>query len=172
MIRESTPDHETAITRIEVLANLSLTLDRLAGVFLVLSAVTLLVALLPTLLGFWPIMVIAVVHLGIVGWCFRLAWRGNWARQEITIDPQTVRIDSRTARGGQSTEWPTGWVRVQQDSARGEPRIRLAFHGRQVEIGRFVPVQERIEAAHRIIRALEPHSAWSQTRLRDTASSE
>jgi len=171
MIRETRLDTEVSATRIEVLSNLSLTLDRLAGAFLLLSGVTLLVALLPTLLGYWPIMVIAVIHLAVVGWCFRLAWRGNWARQEITIDTDRVRVVLRTARYEGWREWPTGWVRIRQAAARGEPRILLGLGGQQIEIGRFVPAGERVEAASRIMRALQSHSASSGNTTRDTASS-
>jgi uncharacterized membrane protein len=172
MIREITIDPSQSVARIEVLSNLSLTLDRLAGVFLALSCITLLVALLPTIWGYWPVMVIAIIHLAIVGWCFRLAWRGNWARQDITIDAEQVCVETRTARGGSASRWPAGWVRVHEDRVRGEPRVRLGLHGQMLEIGRFVPPQERAEAARLIRRALMPHSAWSHSRLQDTASSE
>ena len=176
MIREQVeatgkPDRNNSVTRIEVLSNLSLTLDRLAGFFLVLSTVTLTVALLPTLLGYWPIMAIAIVHLAIVGWCFRVAWRGHWARQDITVDPDRLRVDFRTARGVEQHELPTAWVRVEQRSARGEPRVYLALHGKRIEIGSFVPAEERIEAARCINRALEPHSAWKIKRVKESASS-
>lgn len=176
MIRQSVAvtdnsDRDNSVTRIEVLANLSLSLDRLAGFFLVLSGVTLTVALLPTLLGYWPIMAIAIVHLAIVGWCFRIAWRGHWARQDITVDADRVRVDFRTARGVEQYELPTDWVRVEQRSARGEPRVYLVLHGKRIEIGSFVPADERIEAANCIIRALEPHSAWKLKRIKETASS-
>jgi len=176
MIRQSVAamdksDRNNSAIRIEILANLSLTLDRLAGFFLVLSTVTLTVALLPTVLGYWPIMAIAIVHLAVVGWCFRLAWRGHWARQDITVDPDRVRIDFRTNRGVERQEMPTVWARVEQRSASGEPRVYLVVHGKRIEIGSFVPADERLEAARCITRALEPHSAWKSKRIKKTASS-
>jgi len=171
MIRASAANAEKSATRIEVLANLSLTLDKLASVFLALTAVTLLVALLPTLLGYWPVMVIAIVHLAIVGWCLRLAWRGIWARQDITVDGERVVVEYRTAREHQSSELPTGWVRVEQRFVRGEPRVFLALHDKRIEIGSFVPATERIEAASSIARALEPHSAWNCNGINETVSS-
>lgn len=164
------PDRSNSVTRIEVLANLSLTLDRLAGFFLVLSAVTLTVALLPTLMGYWPIMAIAILHLAIVGWCFRIAWRGHWARQDIRVDADRVRVDFRTALGVERQEMPTDWVRVEQRAARGEPRVYLVLHDKRIEIGSFVPADERIEAARYITRALEPHSAWKLKGIKETAS--
>ena len=168
---ENDSNRNGSVTRIEVLANLSLSLDRLAGFFLVLSGVTLTVALLPTLLGYWPIMAIAIVHLAIVGWCFRIAWRGHWARQDITVDSDRIRVDFRTSRGVERHELPTNWARVEQRSARGEPRVYLVLHGKRIEIGSFVPANERIEAANRIIRALAPHSAWKIEGIKETASS-
>ena len=171
MIRAHAANAEKRETRIEVLANLSLTLDRLAGIFLVLSAATLLVALLPTLLGYWPIMVIAIAHLAIVGWCFRLAWRGNWARQDITVDGERVVVEYRTARERQSHEFPAGWVRVEQRAVHGEPRVFLVLHDKRIEIGSFVPANERIEAARNIVQALEPHSAWKFNGIKETVSS-
>ena len=171
MVRTNAADAENQAFRIEVLANLSVTLDRLAAVFLALSAATLLVALLPTLLGYWPIMVIAIVHLAIVGWCLRLAWRGNWARQDITVDGDRVVVEYRTTRTRQSHVFPTGWVRVQQQIVRGEPRIFLLLHDKRIEIGSFVPANERIEAATKIARALQPHSAWKVNGIKGTVSS-
>ncbi|MEX2499626.1 MAG: DUF2244 domain-containing protein [Wenzhouxiangellaceae bacterium] len=170
MIRASVIDRDESVTRIEVRSNLSLTLDRLAGFFLVLSAVTLTVALLPTLLGYWPVMAIAIMHLAIVGWCFRLAWRGNWARQEITLDADSVRVVLRTAGGERHDELPTAWVRVALSSSSGETRVYLVLHGTRIEIGSFVPVDERIDVANCIIRALEPHSAWNTKGIKETAS--
>ncbi|MEM7053180.1 MAG: DUF2244 domain-containing protein, partial [Pseudomonadota bacterium] len=82
MVRHAAERPHDCAAHIELLSNLSLTLDRLAGFFLMLSTVTLLVALWPTVMGYWPIMLVAFIHLAIVGWCFRLAWRGHWARQD------------------------------------------------------------------------------------------
>lgn len=156
---------------IEVLSNLSLSLDRLAGFFLVLSAATLLVALWPTLMGYWPIMGIALIHLAIVGFCFRLAWRGNWARQTVRVDAESVRIEFRTAGEQQETDWPANWVRVEVVNDGREPRVNLCLHGERIEIGRFVPPDERLQAAELLRKALAPHSAWDNTNSRPIASS-
>jgi uncharacterized membrane protein len=154
MVREIEDSARPEISRIEVLSNLSLTLDRLAGFFLLISGVTLGVALLPTVMGYWPIMAIAVVHLAIVGWCFRLAWRGHWARQDIEIDEEQVRIGTCTARGCQQQVWPSGWVRIERVDLGSELRVFLALHQRQIEIGRFLPEFERQQAAELIAGAL------------------
>jgi len=165
MVREHSKENAPDVHRIEILSNLSMTLDRLAGFFLLLSGVTLIVALLPTLLGYWPIMAIAVIHLLIVGWCFRLAWRGNWARQDIEVDPREIRVRLTTARERQTVRWPVDWVRVRQYRSGGEIKLYLGLHDRRLEIGRFVPEAERLEAARLIARALEHHSAWREPQI-------
>jgi len=160
MVREVDDSARLGRCRIEVLSNLSLTLDRLAGWFLLISGVTLGVALLPTVMGYWPIMAIAIVHLVIVGWCFRLAWRGHWARQDIEIDFEQIRIGSCTARGCHEQVWPSGWVRVERSTRGSELRVFVALHQRRIEIGRFLPEFEREQAADMIAAALARRSTW------------
>jgi len=125
-----------------------LSLDRLAAVFLGLSAVTLLVALGPLLLGFWPIMVAAVLHLLMVGWCMRLAWRGNWVRERMQIDRDSLTIEHFDVRGQSRSQWPSAWVRVQiEDRPMGERRVVIACHGRRQVIGEFLPTGEKLALA-------------------------
>lgn len=150
---------------IEARSNLSMSLDRLAAVFLGLSAVTLLVALGPALLGFWPILVVAVVHLIVVGWCMRLAWRGNWARERLIIDRDRLTIEHFDVRQATRSQWPRAWVRVEVEEQRmGERRVVVTCHGRRQVIGSFLPTGEKLALA----RALREHLATSG--FRDRAS--
>lgn len=149
---------------IEARSNLSMSLDRLAAVFLGLSAVTLLVALGPLLLGFWPIMLAAVVHLLIVGWCMRLAWRGNWARERVAIDRDVLTIDHFDARRKTHSEWPSAWVRVEVEAQRmGERRIVVSCHGRRQVIGDFLPTPEKLALADALKESLRPFDARGGT---------
>lgn len=142
-----------------------MSLDRLVAVFLGLSAVTLLVALGPALLGFWPILAVAVVHLVLVGWCMRQAWRGNWARECLTIDRDRLTIEHFDARRKTRSEWPTAWVRVEVEEQRmGERRVVVSCHGRRQVIGGFLPTGEKLALA----RALKEHLGPSG--FRDRAS--
>jgi uncharacterized membrane protein len=145
---------------IEARSNLSMSLDRLAAVFLGLSAVTLLVALGPLLLGFWPIMVAAVVHLAIVGWCMRLAWRGNWARERIEIDRDRLRIEHFDVRRRTRSDWPSAWVRVEVEEQRmGERQVSVTCHGRRQVIGDFLPFAEKLALADAVKESLRPFGA-------------
>lgn len=152
----------SGIVVIDARANLSMSLDRLATVFLGLSAVTLLIALWPLMLGFWPILLVAVVHLLIVGWCFRLAWRGNWARERLTVGSTDLSVEHYELRDRSQSRWPVAWVRiVQEPGAMGDVRLFLQCQGHRQEIGAFLPVTERMELARILKQCLRPHSAWS-----------
>lgn len=150
------------LTVVEARSNLSMTLDRLAAVFLALSAVVLLVALGPTIMGYWPIMLAAVIHLALLGWCLRLAWRGNWARERILIGRTEVVIEHFDVRRQSRSSWPAAWVRVEvENRPMGERQVALTCQGRRQVIGSFLPVQERIELAEVLKDSLRSRSAWS-----------
>lgn len=171
MLRTEGPSRECEGDCLELLSNLSLTFDRLAGVFLVLSAITLLVALLPTLMGFWPVLVIAIVHLAIVGWCFRLAWRGFWRRQRVRVTDAEVTLTDCSAHGTSERQWPAAWVRVELDRRGAEPRLFLRMHGERVELGEFAPAEERVRAAEWLQQTLSSRSAWDNENPRQRVSS-
>lgn len=155
------PEH-SGFDIVELKSNLSISLDRLAAIFLGLSAVTLLVAVGPMILGLWPVMVIAVLHLLAVGLCLRLAWRGHWARQRLQIGPGVLRVDHDTQAGRQSSEWPLAWVKVVVERGRlGDARVFLSCHGKRQEVGGFLSVDERLEAAQEIKKRIGPMSAWT-----------
>lgn len=157
-IRQSEDAHGPLV--IEARSNMSISLDRLAAVFLGLSAVTLLVALGPALYGYWPIMLAAVVHLAVVGWCMRLGWRGHWARERLVIDRDTLAIDHYDARRRDHSEWPTPWVRVAVESERlGGRQVYVTCHGKRQAIGSFLSPDERLELADLLKRSLRPFDA-------------
>lgn len=147
---------------IELLSNLSMTLDRFFAVFLVLSAVMLMIALYPLMLGLWPVMVIAVIHVCLVGWCFRRAWRGNWARQIIHFGPETVTIQHATASDRWRLEWSVHWLRLTQAlDKQGQAHVYLHWQGLKQEIGGFLPTQEREELQQLMKGILSQKTAWA-----------
>jgi uncharacterized membrane protein len=155
------PEHP-GFAIIEAKSNLSMSLDRLAAVFLGLSALTLLVAILPLLLGLWPILLIAIVHLLIVGWCLRLAWRGNWVRERLTVGPEWLTVEHFAMRNRTRRQWPVAWVRVRLEAAGpGEVQVHIDYQGRHQVIGAFLPVNERYELAQTLKECLRPLTAWS-----------
>lgn len=153
-------DSEDELT-IELYSNLSMSLDRFFAVFLVISAVTLLISIYPLALGLWPVMVISLIHIVLVGLCFRSAWRGNWVREIIHFDAETVTIKHLAARKSWRVQWPVTWLRLARSADRqGHVRLYLGQHGQKQEIGGFLPSHERDELSGLIKTALTQRTGW------------
>lgn len=162
MVSDRRQPDETGHAAVVATSNLSLSLEALFWVFVALCVLTVSVALLPTLQGYWPIMCFALVHLLVVGLCLRRAWRGHWARQVIRVGPDRVVVEHTALGERRSTELPTAWTRVMVTPG-GNGRVFLAHHGERLAVGDFLPPAERHDLAVRLSRTLAPHSAWSDS---------
>ena len=161
MIKVETNQHAGQEFKVALFSNLSMSLDRFFAVFLVLSAVTLMVAMYPLMLGLWPVMAIALIHILCVGLCFRSAWRGNWARQTLHFGAETVTIEHLARDEQWSIEWPLPWLRlVEKQDPRGHHRLFLAMQGQTKEIGGFLPDQERQALGELLTNTLAQRTAW------------
>lgn len=142
------PDHAADSKVIEARSNLSMSLDGLTAVFVGLCAVSLLVVAWPVFLGLWPVLLAAVVHLAIVGWCFRAAWRGNWARERLRLDGDELVIEQFRLGRQLRRSWPSAWTRVELLAGPcRELRVFISSQGKRQEIGAFLPQTEREELA-------------------------
>lgn len=131
------------------------------GVFAALCVVTLLVVAWPVMMGLWPVLLAALLHLAVVGWCFRSAWRGNWAREELRVEGDLLLVEHFRAGLRRKSEWPVAWSRVQMEEGRfGDVHVYVTSQGKRQEIGAFLPVSERTELARMVNDALRPRSAW------------
>lgn len=161
MIDLQAPEKSSDSLVIEALSNVSMTLDGLMAVFAGLCLVTLLVVAWPVIMGLWPLLVVALLHLAAVGWCLRSAWRRNWARERIRLEGDRLIVDHFRAGREERSEWPAAWTRVRTERGRfAELRVFVSSRGRCQEIGAFLPVEERAELARMLDRALRPQSAW------------
>ena len=161
MIALQPTESESENVVIEAKSNLSMTLDRLMAVFAGICILSLLVVAWPVMMGLWPILLAALLHLLVVGLCFRSAWRGNWAREELQISDGKLIVRHLRAGLQRKTEWPVAWSRVQTEEGRfSEIRVFIVSQGRRQEIGAFLPVNERAQLAEMLNHALRPHSAW------------
>ncbi len=142
-------------------ANCSSSLSQLALVFAWLSAVTLLIAIYLAIQGFWPVLAFAIIHLLLVGWALRMAWRRNWRMLEVRIDPQHIRVLINQAGMLSESQLTTGWTRVVyhpgQPPAR-DNRVLLSCQGCCLELGQFLNCQERELLAQRLQSGLQRHS--------------
>lgn len=161
MIELKQAPHPSEPDVIELKSNLSMSLDRLAAVFAGLCALTFAVVAWPVVLGLWPILLAALLHLAVVGWCFRTAWRGNWVRERLEISAERLVIEHFRLGHRSRSEWPLAWARVQRGEGRfADLHVYVSSQGKRQEIGAFLPVNERAELARMLENALWPRTAW------------
>jgi uncharacterized membrane protein len=151
-----------SVTRIRLKANFSLDARGLLGVVIALAAVTLLLAGLLALQGFWPIFAIAVVQVVLVSWVLIRTWENTWAVETIEIGPERITIDIQGFRERRSVDLDTAWAvveTVQPDIVWYDPSIRLRSGDRTVELGRFLTTDEKRQLAKQLKRAIDKYSA-------------
>jgi len=142
-----------------------MTLDQLMAVFAGLCVLTLLVVAWPVLMGLWPMLAIALLHLFAVGWCFRSAWRDNWAREIFRIDDDALIVDHFSAKHRITNKWSVAWTRLVREQGKfGEIHLVLMGQGKRQEIGAFLPTGERERLARMLERALRPQMTWSSAK--------
>lgn len=151
---------------IETRSNLSMSLEGLTAVFGGICMLTLLLVAWPVFMGLWPLLLAALLHLAIVGWCLRAAWRGNWARERLVLEGDKLVIEQFRLGRQNRSDWPAAWTRVELVPARlGDKQVFIRCQGRRLEIGAFLPVNEREELAAAVKGMLNHRSAWSGSQI-------
>lgn len=149
---------------IEARANLSMSLDGLSAVFAALCVVSLLVVAWPVFLGLWPVLLATLIHLAVVGWCFRAAWRGNWARERLAVEGDQLVVEQFRLGQLSRSEWPAAWTRVELSAGRcRELRAFVSSQGKRQEIGSFLPQTEREELVRMVRTMLQQQPPWHES---------
>lgn len=142
-------------------ANVSSSLPQLVQAFALISGLTLIIALVLTVMGFWPVLVFAALHLLIVGWALRVAWRNNWHVLQLVLDYEQLRLLANHAGYVSETSLPSAWCRVEYRAGAtpaAEHRLWLVCRGNRIELGRFLNNQERKLLARRLQQGLSDYS--------------
>lgn len=147
MIVERGPTPDAALRTWVLQPNRSLGARGLIAFFVLMSTVSLAVALYSSGIGNAYAPAFAVAELTALAICLRLVWRRLSVSEWLKLDPDELRV---WAQSGQAS-FHAGWVRVCLGM---DKRLRLRAHGREVEIGRFLPEQEREALAASVGRAL------------------
>jgi len=151
-------------TRAGILArgNFSLGADGLVTLLLALAVVSLCLAGLLALKGYWPILLIAVIQLVLVTWILIRAWERAWVADVIEIDADKIRITHQKHRQKSRYELDTAWAVIelkQPEVAWYNPRIQLRSRLQAVELGSFLTSDEKHQLVRHIKCAIEKHSA-------------
>lgn len=128
-------------------ANRALGFRGLVAFFILMSSVSLTVALLSFRMGNAYAPAFAVAELIALAVCLRLVWRRLGVSELLQLDPRELRVRGASVQAS----FHAGWVRVCLGM---DKRLRLRSHGREVEIGRFLPEQEREALAASVNQAL------------------
>ncbi len=125
--------------------NGSLTATGARRFLLLIGSMTIAIALPFALHGFWPVLAIAVLEIGALGWALYLSMRASGHREAIIVDGDTIRIESLDASGSHCVEFTRHWARVTLRAVVATKRSRLYIesHGRGCEVGRFLTEEER-----------------------------
>jgi uncharacterized membrane protein len=151
-------------TDVRILArgNFSLNAGGLINLLLALTVVTLGLAAVLAWLGYWPVLLIAVVQIVLVTWVLARAWEQAWVAEQIVIGPERIEITHQRHKRKRHCELETAWAAVelqQPQVAWYEPRVVVRSRGQRAELGQFLTLEERRLLAEYLRRAIAQHSA-------------
>lgn len=140
--------------RIVIAPNCSLN-GRETAVFLMgVGGVSLAVAMVFAVQGFWPILPFAGAEIALLVWAMMHSQRRGRYREVVTVGDTEVTLERGFARGEQREVFSRSWVRARLEPGRWrECRVVLAAHGRHVEVGACLTSEER-KALHRRLRQI------------------
>jgi uncharacterized membrane protein len=129
---------------------------------LTLAVVSLCLAGLLALLGYWPILLIAVIQLALVAWILIRAWERTWVSEVIEIDTDRISVTHRRHKRTRHYELETAWTVIelrQPEIAWYSPRVLLRSGSQTVELGSFLTGEEKQQLVQQLQSAIEKHSA-------------
>jgi len=143
--------------------NFSLEASGLISLLLALGAVTLSLAGLLALIGYWPILLVAAVQVVLVAWVFIRVWKNAWIFEEISIDADQISIVRQRYRKRTRICLDSAWatIRLEQPAVSWYARkLILRCRGQQVELGVFLTEDEKLSLAKHVSSALSEYTAW------------
>ena len=148
--------------RILAKGNFSLDAGGLVNLLLALAAVTLFLAGLLAWQGYWPVLLIAVIQVVLVGLILIRAWQKSWVRDTIDVGPERIVVEQQRHQRKRRIELASAWAVVvmkQADVSWYGPRLLLRSGSSSVELGEFLTTEEKHRLAVQLRSAIEKHSA-------------
>jgi len=142
--------------------NFSLDAGGLANLLIALAVVSLGLAALLALQGYWPILLIAAVQLVLVAWILVRAWERTWVSDEIEIGQEVIRITKHRHRETTRYELETAWAVIEcqkPEISWYNPRVQLRSRSQSVELGSFLTTEEKHQLVQNMMCEIEKHSA-------------
>jgi uncharacterized membrane protein len=153
-------------TRASILArgNFSLDAGGLVSLLLALVVVSLTLAVLLALQGYWPVLLIAVIQLVLVAWILVRAWKRAWVSDAIDICADRITVTQQRHKRKHQIELDTAWAVIelkQPEVAWYRPRVQLRSGSQVVELGSFLTSEEKHQLVQHLQSAIEKHSAMN-----------
>lgn len=100
-------------------------------------------------IGAWPVLGFFGLDLALIYVAFRLNYRSGRRYELVELSPELLKVTHVQPSGqAQSFEFNPFWVRVRLEQWRdGSNELKLASHGRELSIGRFLTDDERRDFA-------------------------
>ena len=132
--------------------NVSLSAKNRLLSFLLIAGVTLAVALFFALHGVWLVLPFAGLEIAVLGWAFHHLHCHARDFERITVDDNHVLVETLDYKRSHRTEFQRYWARliVRTTPVTRRARLYLRSHGREVEIGRFMNDEERVQVARQM----------------------
>ncbi len=148
---------QPAALTISIKPNCSLTPHTAVWFFVGLAGVTLAIAGLLAVQGFWPVLPFAGLELGGLGWALWASMQRRFRRQDILIAETEVAVEDCDRKFKSRLVFPRHWAQVKMRSGSSPlaaSRLVIESHGRSCEIGSFLNEQERRGLSQRLARLI------------------
>jgi len=148
--------------RILARGNFSLDAGGLTNLLLALAVTTLGLAGLLAWLGYWPILLIAMIQMVLVVWILLRVWEQCWVAEQVVIGPERIEVTHQRHRRTRQYLLDTAWAVVEKRPPQVTwygPSIVLRSRSQAIELGRFLTLEEKNQLADCLRRAIAQHSA-------------
>ncbi len=125
--------------------------------FALVAGVSVIIATVFALAGYWPVLPFAGLELTLLWFCLHHNAMQGRETEVIDIDERQVAIEQRGATSRRHWTFERAWARLRLESpaARLHPcRLVLGSHGRTVRLGRFLAEGELRELATQLRTSL------------------
>ncbi len=129
--------------------NCSLSPKQTLVVFCTISLVTLLFAIAFVLIGAWPILLFSGIEMLALGYCFYHVLCHASDYERLTINDDKVIVETHEPDQDQHIELSGYWLRIVLDCLPNGycQHLILRSHGREIEFGRYITSEERLDLA-------------------------
>ncbi len=128
------------------------------------------IALYWTAFGFWPVLLVCVLHLLALTWALYKVSYALLAREVVTVGSEQITIEAGHREVERRFELTRAWAQVllRSGARRRHNTLIVRSAGRAVELGRFLTDDEREELAgelQRLVAAAPPLANSTESRV-------